>query len=445
MSKPTLKTRRQFLRTTLLGSALTWTVPSFVHLTMRSLYAAADGLRIQPVTGKDAPILVVLQLAGGNDGLNTVIPLGNDHYYKARPQLAVPAKETLPLTGELALHPAMTAMKELHDEGGLALVQGVGYPNPNRSHFRSMEIWQTASDSHRYRYEGWLGKYFDNYCQGYDASVGISLTRETPQAFAGDTPKGIAFTNPKQYRLRGPDLDPLDQYSEEERFYREMSSEYALDIDENAGGSIGTLTGSGRARSAQSALDFLERTHLNAEVTSERINRLAARPGNETTYPRTRLGNQLALVAKLIGGGLSTRVYYLSQGGYDTHTNQRNAHERLLREYAEALLAFTRDLRAQGQYERVAILTFSEFGRRVQQNASGGTDHGAAAPVFIAGGRVRGGSHGAYPSLSPRDLLRGDLKHHTDFRSVYATLLEKHLEVPSTPVLGRRYPLLQFI
>src|ERR1700690_1724348 len=197
----TLQTRRQFLRTTVLGSALTWTVPAFLAETFAALHSEAADSATQIVTGKDATILVVLQMAGGNDGINTVVPYTNDYYRNARPKLGLSAQQVLNLNGEIGFHNALACFKNLYDAGHLAVVQGVGYPNPNRSHFRSTEIWQTASDANRVEKYGWLGRYFDNACAGADPTVGVTIGNQLPEAFFARTPKGICFNNPQSYRF----------------------------------------------------------------------------------------------------------------------------------------------------------------------------------------------------------------------------------------------------
>jgi len=200
--EPTLKTRREFLRTTVLGSALSWTVPTFLAKTFSSLHAAAADAATQVATGRDSTILVVLQLAGGNDGLNTVVPFADDFYHKARPRLALAGKDLLKLDDTLGLHPALKGLKALYDAGHLAVVQGVGYPNPNRSHFRSTEIWQTASDANRFESTGWLGRYFDNTCSGCDPAIAVALTSQMPQAFAGEKTQGHLLHRPAGVSVR---------------------------------------------------------------------------------------------------------------------------------------------------------------------------------------------------------------------------------------------------
>lgn len=193
------------------------------------------------------------------------------------------------------------------------------------------------------------------------------------------------------------------------------------------------------------AVDFIERTALDAQVSSDEVRKIADRVQNQATYPASQLGNSLKLVAKLIGGGLPTRIYYVSQGGYDTHTNQIPTQQRLLKELGDSTKAFVDDLRAQGNLSRVLVMTFSEFGRRVTENANGGTDHGAAAPMFIVGNKVKAGLLGTYPSLAPQDLFEGDIKYNVDFRNVYAGVLESWLKTKSAPILGRQFEPLQLV
>ncbi len=441
-----LQTRREFLRTTVLGSALSWTVPAFLADTFAALHSEAADSATQIITGKDATILVVLQMAGGNDGLNTVVPFANDFYHRARPKLGLTAQQILNLNGEIGLHAAMTGFKALFDAGNLAVVQGVGYPNPNRSHFRSTEIWQTASDSDKVEKYGWLGRYFDNCCAGADPTVGVTIGNQLPEAFFAKTPTGICFNNPQNYRFmangrRGPDGADLTEAAYEKMNEADMSG---VAPDENSGGSIGALA-AGMPMQGGKAVDFIERTALDAQVSSEEVRNIAARVQNQATYPASQLGNSLKLVAKLIGGGLPTRIYYVSQGGYDTHTNQIPTQQRLLAELGDSVKAFVDDLKAQGNMQRVLVMTFSEFGRRVTENANGGTDHGAAAPMFIVGNKVKAGLLGTYPSLAPQDLFEGDIKYNVDFRNIYAGVLESWLKTKSAPILGRQFEPLQLV
>ena len=437
----TLHTRRRFLRTSFLGAAASWTLPVFLEKIFFALDAMAADSLTQITTGKDGTILVVLQMAGGNDGLNMVVPFADDAYHRARPKLALPADKILRLNSYAGLNPKLAGLKSLFDDGHLAVVQGVGYPNPNRSHFRSTEIWQTASDADKTEREGWLGRYFDNCCAGADPTVGVAIGSETPQAFTARTPTGVVFSRSEQFRFKS-DRERGRPKNDEESFYRQLlqpNEESALAAPE--GGSIGAIAGA--TASDLSTADFLQRTALDAQISSDKILEIARRSKSSVPYPRGQLANSLSLIARMIGGGLTTRVYYASQGGFDTHAGQLGAHDRLMTELNDALAAFVADLKQQGNFERVLLLTFSEFGRRVQENANGGTDHGAAAPMFVLGGKVKPGLSGKHPSLT--DLDNGDLKFNTDFRSVYASALEHWLGAPSTAVLGRKFPLLPIV
>src|ERR1700730_3989146 len=372
----TLHTRRRFLRTSMLGAAASWTLPVFLEKTFFTLDAMAAEAVTQAVTGKDGTILVVLQMAGGNDGLNMVVPFADDAYSRSRPRLGIPADKILKLDAYAGLNPKLTGLKSLFDEGRLSVIQGVGYPNPNRSHFRSTEIWQTASDADRNESEGWLGKYFDSCCSGADPTVGVAIGDQMPQAFVARTPTGVTFSKPEQFRWMplGKTSGPM---SAEETFFRQLNG---LNDEEappvaNDGGSIGALAGATKAN--QSAVDFLQRTALDAQLSSDKILAIARKYKSNMPYPKGQLAASLSLIARMIAGGLPTRVYYASQGGFDTHAGQLNAHERLLGDFDAAVSAFAADLKQQGNFGRVLLMTFSEFGRRVTENANGGTDHGA--------------------------------------------------------------------
>jgi uncharacterized protein (DUF1501 family) len=427
MADPTFHTRRSFLRTSILGGAVAATLPAFIDRTFAALSTTAANSAVQFATGKDSPILVIIQLSGGNDGLNTLIPYSDDAYRRARPRIGIAQKSVLRLDDHLGLNPGLANLHKFYNEGDATILQGVGYPNPNRSHFRSMEIWQTASDSNKSELHGWLGRYFDNCCQGADPATGVSIGNQTPQAFSATTPLGISLKNPHQFRF-------ADGAGVEDEAEPEMKGT-------NEGGSIGALAGN--TNSDLGALDYIERVALDAQVSSDKIAEIAARHRNAPAYPKSKLGQDLSLIAQLIAGEMPTRVYYAGMGGFDTHANQSGQHEQLLGDLDVALAAFVKDLKAQKNFDRVVVMTFSEFGRRVAENGSGGTDHGTAAPMFLLGGGIRPGLVGAAPSLT--DLNAGDLKYTVDFRSVYATLLEKWLRAPSTKVLGRQFPLLGFV
>jgi len=435
MNKLTFQTRREFLRSTVLGGALSWTVPAFLANTFSVLQAEAAQKATQVATGHDSSILVILQMAGGNDGLNTVVPYSNDHYHRARPRIGLTEKQILKVNDDIAFHSSMGGFKELYDSGHLAVVQGVGYPNPNRSHFRSTEIWQTACDSEKIEAYGWLGRYFDNTCAGCDPTVAVNIGRQMPQALAAKKPTGVSLDSPQNYRFISSEKSRNGEMTSAEDSFRKLN-EPETEMAENSGDTVGAIHGS--VQHGGSALDFLERTALDAQVSSDKIRAIANRFENKATYPASQLGNSLKLVAKLIGGGLPTRIFYVSQGGYDTHTNQANTHERLLKELGDSVKAFVEDMKAQDNLSRVMVMTFSEFGRRVAENANAGTDHGAAAPMFIISEKVKAGLLGKYPSLAPSDRFQGDLKYTVDFRSVYAGVLEDWLKTKSEPILGKK-------
>jgi uncharacterized protein (DUF1501 family) len=440
----TLQTRRKFLRTSALGAAATWTIPAFLEKTFFAMDAQAAGALTQTVTGKDGPILVVLQLAGGNDGLNTLVPFGDDAYHRARPRLALQPNNVLKLNDYAGLNGKLVDFKSLFDEGHLGVVQGVGYPNPNRSHFRSTEIWQTGSDAERIVSEGWIGRYFDNCCSGAGPTVGVAIGDEMPQAFSAKNPTGVTFTQPEQFRYRSSEPGRDGHMSSEELFFRQLTGSAEMDESTNGpeeGATIGKLPGS--TTNGANAMDFLRRTALDAQLSSDKILAIARKYKSAVSYPPGQLASALSIIARMIGGGLPTRVYYASQGGFDTHAGQMNAHERLMGDLNAAVAAFVADLKQQGNFERVLLMTFSEFGRRVAENANGGTDHGTAAPMFLIGGGIKAGTFGQHPSLT--DLDRGDLKFQTDFRSVYGTILDRWLKAPSEIVLGRRFPALAIV
>lgn len=422
-------TRRAFLHRGLTLASASVTIPWFLQSSAEAL-ARPDGGRTTSLPGvPEDRVLVVVQLAGGNDGLNTVVPFGDPEYYKARPAIGIPAAQTLrlgsgPTGGGIGLHPRLTGLKALYDEGLLAIVQGVGYPNPNRSHFKSMDIWHTADTTGTG--DGWIGRYFDNQCAGEPGGggcsghAGIALGRTAPLAMQGRAFKPISFESADLFRWTGLDL------------HESMRAPYEQIA--RAGAAAGA-----DAPAPDSAAAFLTRTALDAQIASERIRKaVEARP--PVAYPSNPLARQLAMVASMIRHGLETRVYYVALGGFDTHAGQgaqQGPHGNLLDQLAQSLAAFHADLKQSGNDGRVLTMTFSEFGRRVGQNGSGGTDHGTAAPMFLIGPMVRAGLIGKHPSL--KDLDEGDLKFGTDFRSVYAGVLEGWMKADAAKVLGRKF------
>ena len=429
-------TRRQFIQNGLAILAASATVPAFLDQTVLALDAANDGSRIQKPTGKDGKILVVVQLAGGNDGLSTVIPYADDAYQRARGGIAQGGKDVLKLNGYVGLHPSLAPLKGMFDDGHLGIVQGVGYPNPNRSHFRATDIWESAQPDRDAATSGWVGRYFDACCTGADPHAGMSIGSSLPLAMQGERTVPLSIENPQAYRYQGRDR----------RAYESLN--HAAATSRPSVLMPNTLAESSRFRrkvevTPASQLDFLERTAMDAQVSSDQILRLAGNHRPAAAYPGNEFGQGLQTVAAMIAGELPTRVYYVSMGGFDTHAQQKNRHDKLMEQLGQGLGAFWSDLKKSGHQEQVLVMTFSEFGRRVQVNASGGTDHGAAAPMFLMGPKITPGLLGRHPSLT--DLDNGDLKYNTDFRSVYATILQNWLDTPSKPILGSQFPTLPIL
>lgn len=390
-------TRRDFLKTTALFSTL-GLAPQFLTRTVEAT-AQIKGF-------PDDRVLVVVQLGGGNDGLNTVVPVDDDHYHRARPQLALPSNRLIRINDEIALNDAAAGLARLFDDGQLAIVQGVGYPNPDRSHFRSMEIWHTASDSDQHESSGWLGRYFDHCCEGTPVPhAGVALSVERPQAFESLQGLGIAFTSPDRFGWRAT------THTDTESAFMRLNS----------------------GASDHDTVDFLRHVAANAVTSSHEVRRAIDNTGFQLRGGNI-LERDFETIAAMIKGELNTRIYFVDVSGFDTHANQRGQHDRLLRMVGDALNDFQRRLTRDGTSGRVVTMVFSEFGRRVSQNQSGGTDHGTANPMFLIGDCVRRGAVGAAPDLS--DLVDGDLKHTIDFRTVYATLLNDWFQSEPTPILN---------
>ncbi len=390
--------RRHFLRSAGLVSLAAAAPPAFL-----SRAAASPG-----ATDRDSRVLVVLQLAGGNDGLNTVVPFADDAYRRARPGIALPEAGLHKLEDGVGLHPALGGLKGLHDEGALAVVHSVGY----RSHFRSMDIWNSALPGVEIPRDGWLGRALDLRA-GADPGAVPALavgTGALPLALVGRTVNVPTVSDLNAYRLQpGPAGDKV------------RAALQAAD----AGG--------------DDQLAFLRRASASAARSAARIEEIATDYKPASEYPATRLAGQLKTVAQLVAGELGARIFFVSLGGFDTHSDQLGAHAALMAELGGAVSAFFADLRGQGLADRVLLATYSEFGRRVNENGSLGTDHGTAAPLFLASPALTApGLHGAPPSLTDLDA-NGDLKFATDFRSVYATLLERWLGFDSEPVLGSKF------
>jgi uncharacterized protein (DUF1501 family) len=415
--------RREFLGIGALGVSyisLAGAVPGlFARVAEASMQAEAND-----------HVLVVVELDGGNDGLNTVIPYEDALYYRNRRTLAIHKKDVVRLSDRVGLHPRMKALGELFGEGRVAVVQGVGYPDPDRSHFRSMEIWHTASTEPTAPGTGWLGRYLD-------ASEEASVPPPPSEAF----PAGLALTDglPQALQARRvavpvvAQLDGLGEVNESQvALLRKLST------GAGGGNSRGPGPATGPAAFLRQQADTLFRTADRLKAAAGK-----AQPVPAIEYPEGELGGQLRRAAQILGANLHVRVLFVSQDGFDTHANQAEGHGNLLESLSRSLAAFQRDLAARQLSDRVLVMVFSEFGRRVNENASLGTDHGAASCMFLVGERVKGGLAGQYPSLEK--LGDGDLIHNTDFRSVYATLLDRWLGCSPETVLGRSFPILDVV
>lgn len=441
--------RRALLQHGLVLASASLTLPAFLE---RSAFAMTHP-ELSSIPGiPDERILVVVQLAGGNDGLNTVIPTFAPEYYKLRSGIAIPEKEALKLakTDGLGLHPAMTGLRDMYDAGMLSIVQGVGYPNPNRSHFKSMDIWHTADTTATGN--GWLGRYLDNECCGYGkgesgtpeklppnvannateegsnvSPPSIAIGRSSPLALEGSLIKGVSFESAQLFRWSADDID------------KDLTASY------DTLNRRGTDDAAKSMKKGETNADFLLRTALDAQVSSDLIRKAVAKKP-ATTFPGNELGQQLSMVASMINGGLKTRVYYVSHGSFDTHSGQggsQGRHAQLLKAYSDGVKAFWDEMKATGNDQRVLMMSFSEFGRRVGQNASQGTDHGTAAPMFLLGPNVKPGVLTNHPSL--RDLDEGDLKFNTDFRNVYAGVIEQWLKGDSKKALDGNFKAMKVI
>ena len=395
--------RKEFIQ---IGSLAT------ASLLLPKFLKAFEGQTMVPLGNK---VVVILQLSGGNDGLNTVIPVRNDLYYKARPRLGITKDKALSLTDEVGLNPALTAFKELYDDGSLSIINSVGYPNPDRSHFRSMDIWHTASQSSEYWNNGWVGRYLDAQCKGCDKPTqAIEIDDILSLALKGDNIKGIAVKDPK--RLYG---------TANEKFFKEVMKNHKQEAGE------------------QSAV-YLYKTMAETLSSADYIFQQSKMHPTKAEYPKSDLGNSMKTIASLIFSEINTKVYYVSLGSFDTHINQEAQQQRLFTEMNDAVKAFIKDLKANNRFDDVMLFTFSEFGRRVAQNASNGTDHGTANNMFlISGGLKQKGLINELPNLA--DLDEGDLKYKVDFKNVYATVLNKWLKANDREILAKQYEYLNFI
>ncbi|MHA7058354.1 DUF1501 domain-containing protein [Aquimarina sp. M1] len=395
--------RRKFLKQSVFASGMTL-VPSFLK--------GMEFLSPDQLSGYKN--VVIIQLSGGNDGLNSIIPISNDIYHSNRPNIAKKEAQTIKITNDLAFNDSLKAIAELYGQGQVSIINNVGYPNPNRSHFRSTDIWQTASKTNQYLSTGWVGRYLDANCQHPYQAIQVDNTLSL--AMKGNQMNGIAVADPKQiYRTtREPFFNNLMNHT-----HKDM-------LDEDNQG-------------------YLYKTMFETYASATYIQETSKIYETATEYPQSPFAKNLKTIANFIVSGLKTRVYYSSLGGFDSHVNQLNSQDRLLRTYGEAIRALVEDLKKNNRFRGTLIVTFSEFGRRVKQNGSLGTDHGAANNVIaISGSLKKPGIYNELPKLSDLDT-NGDLKYTIDFRSIYASILNNWLEVRDQDVLNKTFKKLDFI
>jgi len=367
--------RRNFLSLTGTFTGGMLLLPDFLH---------AFGTTPNLIIGEQC--VVFIQLNGGNDGLNTFIPFENPLYYEFRKNIALSKDDIIGKNQGMAFHPALKNFADIQQNGDLSVIQNVGYPEPDRSHFRSQEIWQTASDAQEYKAQGWLGRYLDLQCNDHEPTAGINIDSIDNLALKGLEPNSITVKDPNRFKVK--------------------NNREAVKLSENP------------------QLDFVRKIANSASEGATEIQKALAKSATANAYPKTELSKNLEWISRLIKGNLNSKVYYTSLGGFDTHDNQLSIHKNKLTDLNDAVYAFYTDLKEAALLQNVTLVVFSEFGRRVKDNGRG-TDHGTAAPMFVIGGQNKGKIIGNNPNLA--DLDKGDLKHEIHFRSVYASLLQEKL------------------
>lgn len=418
-----LMTRRAMIRDGLLAVSAGMIMPSVFARAVRAASNAAQEGAISAQAAQQKTLIVV-QLAGGNDGLNTIVPYTDGTYYQARPTLAIKPSDVIRLNSRLGMHPALKALSPLWTAGKLAVVEGVGYPNPNLSHFASMDIWQTLDLSGQGA-QGWLGKYVaglvDKQGHPFESLAAGTTLPVALKALNADIP---VVASPQSYRLLPDPAQPEIRVTDARiqallKLYNTypQSAPYAALLD----------------ATAQGAMQGAKTLH---DVASQ------YKPA--ATYPNTNFARGLQVLAEVIVQGLGLRVGYVTLGGFDTHGEQASTQQQRLLELAEGLAAFYADLEGHDAADNVVVMTWSEFGRRVEENASAGTDHGTAAPLFVLGKSVQGAIYGESPDLNHLDSA-GNLLYTTDFRSVYATVLERWLGAPASAILGGSFDVQNFL
>jgi uncharacterized protein (DUF1501 family) len=394
--------RRQFLTNSILASAGSLLIPNFLKaLELQSANVLTNHKK-----------LIIIQLSGGNDGLNTVVPYRNDIYYKLRPDIAIEKTKILTLNDELGLNPVMIGLKNLYDDGMLSIISNVGYPNPDRSHFRSMDIWQTASSANEYLSTGWLGRYLDAQCTQTQClpHYAIEVDDTLSLAMKGERSKALAVQDAKKlFQATRP------------AFLKTMQPQISETHTQG-----------------HDNISYLYKTLAETVSSAEYLYDTSKIQKTKATYATGEFGRRMKTIAELILSGVQTQIFYVSLSGFDTHIRQNDKQEKLLEEYAISVAALIQDLKANSLLDNVLVMTFSEFGRRVAQNGSNGTDHGTANQVFLMGNKLKKkGFYNAAPDLT--DLDEGDLRFTIDFRNIYADVLKNWLEINPNLILGQSF------
>ena len=391
--------RRDFLKISSLATA-SLMIPNFLQ-----------AMAVPEALDKENRIRVILQFSGGNDGLNTIIPTRNDIYFREREAIAV--KDSLRLTDEAGINPSLSYFKELFDKGELAVLNNVGYPNPDKSHFRSMDIWQSASRSDEFLETGWVGRYLDEACYNCERPTqALEIDDMLSLALKGEEKKAFAFKDPQR----------LFQTSQE-KFFKTLADNHHHE---------------------EETVDYLYQTMGSTINNAGYIFEKSKAKSSYVIYPNTTLGKDFKNIASLINSDINTKVYYLSVGSFDTHVNQNQKQAQLFTEINDAVKAFVQDLKGSGRFKDTLMMTFSEFGRRVSQNASKETDHGTANQMFFVSGNLKKkGILNALPDLEKLD--DGDLIYTEEFRKVYATVLKNWLGADSNKILGWKNGIYDFV
>ena len=409
--------RRNFLKAGLGAVTVSLGASQFLAL-------AAQAANFDPRKIGKSKILVTIQLAGGNDGINTVIPYGVGQYYQVRPQINIPEKEVLHINGQIGLHPSMTGLNDLYKEGKVGIVLGAGYPNPNRSHFRSIEIWQTA-DPTKIIETGWLGRYLD-LAKGQIAEVDYPLPAVNVDASLPKTLSATEVVVPSVANVYDFKFSTDQHYQQDRKYQLAIFNDVYSKFDTN-----------------KPSIDLLRKVGLDSVEAADYLLKVVQNYKSDVQYPDNGFGKGMKFIAQMITAGVKSQIYNISLGGFDTHAGQKGAQANLLKQLSDGITAFQRDLEAHHVDNDVMVMTFSEFGRRVAENGGRGTDHGTAEPMFIVGSAVKGGIYGEYPSLT--NLDNGDLKFNVDFRTVYSTILDRWMRADSRQILGSNYENLRFV